>query len=317
MSIQRLRRFALLAALALLSVLAGCGSGTIEGALKPTRIITFGDAFSDVGQTGAKFTVNDGSVNIWTQEAAALYGRSITPSSAGGLGYSVGNARVILKPDAAGSSATPTIKEQIDTFLASNTIGPNDLVMINGGLSDLIVQWNAVLSGAQSQAQMTVNLTQAANDLAAQVRRLTVAGATHVVLVGIYNGGRTPWGTSTGGGTVLNDAMNTFNNTLLLAVGDLGGSVLYVDIAYFYNLVTGNPKAYSLLDSTSIICASVDPANGIGIGVNQVNSRLCSLSFIPAGLNYNQYFFADGVYPTPQAHRLFGDYVYARVTQRW
>jgi phospholipase/lecithinase/hemolysin len=35
------------------------------------------------------------------------------------------------------------------------------------------------------------------------------------------------------------------------------------------------------------------------------------------GLDYNIYFFADQVYPTPAAHRLFGDFAYTRMRARW
>jgi phospholipase/lecithinase/hemolysin len=317
MTIQFLRRIALLAAWSASALMAGCGSGTIESQLQPSRFIAFGDGFSDVGQTGAKYTVNDGSTNIWVQEVAGLYGLGISPAAAGGNGYAQGNARITQKPDAAQNALTPTIKEQIDAFLARDRIGANDVVIMNGGISDTIVQWAATLSGRQTQAQMNANLQQAGTDLATQVRRLVQAGATHVVLTGSYNVGRTPWGTGTGGGTILNDAMVTFNTALLLAIVDLGANVLYIDGAYYYNLVTGVPSAYSLTDSTSIMCTSKDPGNGIGVGLNQINSALCTPATIVNGLNYNLYFFADSIYPTPAAQRLFGDYVFGRLRTRW
>jgi outer membrane lipase/esterase len=36
-----------------------------------------------------------------------------------------------------------------------------------------------------------------------------------------------------------------------------------------------------------------------------------------ANLDYSTYVFADRVYPTPVAQRLFGDYAYARLRARW
>ena len=56
---------------------------------------------------------------------------------------------------------------------------------------------------------------------------------------------------------------------------------------------------------------------GIGIGAGQVNSALCTPSTIVAGADYNRYVFADKVYLTPNAQRLFGDYAQQTLSHRW
>ena len=48
-------------------------------------------------------------------------------------------------------------------------------------------------------------------------------------------------------------------------------------------------------------------------GSNQVNSLLCTPSTILAGQNYQDYIFADRVYPTPRAHQHFAEYVRERL----
>ena len=98
--------------------MAACGSGTIESQLQPSRVVAFGDGMADLGQAGARYTVNDGTVNIWTQDMASRFGVSLAAAAAGGTSFATGNARIIAKPDAAGNSATPTVAEQIDGFLA-------------------------------------------------------------------------------------------------------------------------------------------------------------------------------------------------------
>ena len=111
MAVNWLRRSVLAAAgVSAAMLLAGCGSSTIESALKPERFIAFGDGLSDVGQVnGARYTINDGSVNNWAQQLAATYGITLTPVSTGGTSYAQGNARVTAHPDAAGSaSASPS-----------------------------------------------------------------------------------------------------------------------------------------------------------------------------------------------------------------
>ena len=59
------------------------------------------------------------------------------------------------------------------------------------------------------------------------------------------------------------------------------------------------------------------PGDEIGIGAGEVNSALCTTSTLLAGADQNRYLFADTVYLTPAAHRLFGDYAYNQLRERW
>ncbi|MBX3656581.1 MAG: SGNH/GDSL hydrolase family protein [Ramlibacter sp.] len=312
-----LRRAVLVLACASAALLASCGSSSIESALTPSRFIAFGDGFSDLGQNGSRYTVNDGTINVWTAYMASLYGQTLTTASAGGLSYARGNARVVAKPDAAGNTATLTISEQIDAFLASNTLGADDVVVLNGGISDIVTQMAAVTAGSQTSADMIANVKQAGRDLGAQVRRLVQAGGKHVVVAGAYNLAKSPWAASIGQGDLLLEASSRFNEELLVSIVDLGANVLYVDTAFHYNLVTAVPANYDLTDATTAVCTSVDPGPGIGTGAGKVNSAQCTAGTILSGLNYTLYAFADGLYPTPRAHQLFGEYAYNRVRARW
>lgn len=316
MSCHWKRRALLALASASALLLAACGSGTIESQLQPSRVVSFGDGMSDLGQAGSRYTVNDGSANIWTQDMASRFGRPLVASAAGGNSYATGNARVISKPDAAGSSATPTVKEQIDTFLAIGAIGANDLVLVNGGTADIIAEMAQVTAGAQTSEQMIADVGQAGRDLAAQVRRLVQAGGKHVVVVGSYNLGRSPWAAAIGQGGLLTQASTKFNEEMLVALVDQGANVLYVDAALFFNLVTGNPGSYDVVNVTEGVCTSVDPGPGIGIGSGQVNSALCTTATLRA-TNYNQFLFADAVYFSPEGQRKFGQYAFDRIRSRW
>jgi len=80
-----MRRSVLAAACAAAALLAACGSSTTESAITPDRFIAFGDAHSDVGQKGTRYTINDGSINNWTLQVADRYGKTLTSASAGGL----------------------------------------------------------------------------------------------------------------------------------------------------------------------------------------------------------------------------------------
>lgn len=303
------------------ALLAACGSSSTESALTPARLISFGDAFSDLGQTGGKYTVNDGSTNHWLQQLAARYGRTITASASGGTGFARASARVLGKPDPAGSTDTPTLAEQIDAFLAANTFGGDDLVILSGGMADVVTEGKAFLAGTQTRAEMVARTRQAGDDLAAQAKRLVDAGARQVVVVGTINLGITPWGQASGEAGALQEASRNLNDAFLIASVEqkLGTHVLYVDAAYYFNLAADSRtiRDFGLNNSVDVVCTSADPGPGIGLGAGQVNSALCTPGTIRPGANYNEYMFADALYTTPHLQRQFGDYTYDRTRNRW
>lgn len=317
MAANWMRRTALVAACASAMLLAACGSSTTESAITPDRFIAFGDAHSDIGQKGSRYTVNNGSVNNWTLQLASHYQKTLAPVSSGGLSYAQGNARIAAQPDAAGDASTPTITAQIDSFLATKTFAANDIVLLNGGISDLIVGMAAVRAGTLSSADY---LTQAHDNgvaLAAQVRRLVAAGAPHILMTGSYDLGKTPWATAIGQTELLSQASTRFNEAVLVAIEDLGEHVLFIDSAYYVNLFTSTGSAYSFTNSKAAVCTSVDAGNGIGTGTGQVNSALCTASTLLAGANADQYVFADNVYLAPSAHRQIGTFMYDKLRARW
>ena len=83
MAANWMRRTALVAACASALLLAACGSSTTESAITPDRFIAFGDAYSDIGQKGSRYTVNNDTVNNWTLQLASHYQKTLAPVSAG------------------------------------------------------------------------------------------------------------------------------------------------------------------------------------------------------------------------------------------
>jgi outer membrane lipase/esterase len=319
MAFEWTRRALLALAPAALLALAGCGSGTIESQFTPTRMVVFGDALSDMGNTGTRYSVNDNATEMWVKLLALDYNVGLAKSASGGTDYATGNARVVLKPDAAGSNATPTIKEQIDTFLAANgnAFATGDIVVIQGGMSDVIVQMQAFRAGTITSDQLLANVRQAGRDFATQAKRLTAAGAAHVVVIGVPDFKATPWAVTIGQQSLLSTVSTAFNDAMLADLTNEGEKMLYIDIALLFNLMASNPAAYGMTNSADVACNSVDPGPGIGIGTNQVNSALCTPSTIVTGVNYSSYMWADPVYPTPSAHSRIADYVFQRVRNRW
>jgi outer membrane lipase/esterase len=317
MAANWMRRTVLVAACASAALLAACGSSTTESAITPARFIAFGDANSDVGQNGARYTVNDGSINNWTLQIAANYDRPLAAASAGGKSYAVGNARVAAQPDASGNASTPTITQQIDRYLASDTFASEDVVLLSGGISDVIAGMASVNAGTLTEAEMVAEARKAGEALAAQVKRLVDAGAKYVVVAGTYDLGKTPWAKTIDREALLSNASSRFNDGLRVDIVDLGANVLYVDLAYYVNLYTSVPGNFGFNNEKTPVCTSVDAANGIGIGAGQVNSALCTPSTVLAGADPVSYVFADSVYLTPSAQRQFGTYAYDRLKERW
>lgn len=315
-------RILLLAASAAALLLTACGGGgddsdTVESALRPTRMVVFGDGYADLGQTGTRFTINGVGTSIWTEQLASRYGLSLA-NAPGGTSYATAHARSAAEPDnAIGAPGTPTVKEQIDAFFAAGrSFTSSDLVIVNAGIGDIVAEFRQVRLGTQSSATALANIRQSARDLGAQVRRLVNAGARHVVIVGPYNLGRSPWATQTAQTTALADASAKFNEDFLVSVVDLGNFVFYVDLAFFNNLVISNPGAFGMSNAADLACGpgAIDAGEGIGTGLGQVSSGLCNTTTLAGSTSYT---FADRIYVTPLAHQKFGDYAFDRIRSRW
>lgn len=309
------------------TLLAACGSSTVDSAISPQRVVAFGDGNADLGQvSGRTYTVTAPDIYAnWTSQIALGYGKTLTSVSAGGLSYAQGNARVTTSPDAAGNASTPTVQQQITNFLASNQFDGDDLVLVSAGLSDVVVQAQAVLTNGLSRDTALANARTAGVELARQVNRMINAGAKYVAVAGAYTIGKGPWGVALNNAGVsdaegfLNQLSSKFNEGFKVEgvnLGLTGDKVLYVDFEEYVNYIYNTPAAFSVGNTNTTVCNSVDTGNGIGTGTNQINSALCSKDTV-IDSNYDQYLFADRVYLTPNVHRQFGNWAYDQIRSRW
>jgi len=309
------RTFLATACVALLAT--GCGSSTTESAFTPTRLLAFGDGFTDIGQKGSSYTINDGSTNNWTLQIAAHYGLTLQPASTGGLSYAQGNARIHTTPDAAGDAATPTLERQIDTFLGNGQFQPGDLVLLGAGVADLVAGMAHVTTGEHSAEQYLAAARAAGEAMAGQVRRLSNSGAQNIFVTGSYDLARTPWAKTIQQQELLSQASRNFNDGLLSHIADLTQTVAFVDAAYYVNLFEGASGGYGFSHVDNPVCTSIDAGAGIGIGAGEINSALCTPSTLVPDADSERYLFADKIYLTPAAQRQFGNYVYDRLRVRW
>ncbi len=291
-------RLALVVAAGML--VSACGSGTTFEPLAPTRVISFGDGLSDLGQTGSRFTMNDGSVNIWVERVAVNYSKTITASVTGGLGFAYGGARI--------DTGANSISNQISTFLslpaATSTLGASDLIVIDAGIAELAALAQDRVAGTlASDSALNTAADTAGKALAIQVRRLTAAGAKHVVIANALDFGKTPFASTVGRAAAFTAATRAFNDSLKIALADLSTGVLLVDNEAYVNLLYNSPETLgtggiaTAAACTGAVTLCTDTANVVS--------------------NYTVYLFADDRHLTPNAHRLVGDNAYSKIKTRW
>lgn len=286
-------------------LLGACGSGSVVSDFNPQRFLTVGDGFMDVGQAGHRFTVNDGTHN-WVQALAAHYNVTLTAASAGGWGYAQGHARVTAEDTSSGANA-PSVSAQIDALLARTSFQTNaDLTLVNGGIADIV----AAVQATGISADTTAAVRAAGTALGQQVRRLVNAGATHVVITGVYNLGHTPWARGLGQQGPIEDLSEAFNTALRLEIENMrDNKVQYFDAEQFFNLVHNVPSNFPVDNVSDPACATPD-------------ATTCTAATLVAGADHNRYLWADSLYIAPAAQRLFVNEsytanAYTTLRQRW
>ena len=112
-----------LVALASAALLAACGGGsTVVSDFTPTRAVAFGDSMTYLGTAAdgtGRYTIKDGTTNLWALQLAERYGLTLTRSAAGGSGYAEAHARVTASTDARGTASSGNVKQQIEKLWAT------------------------------------------------------------------------------------------------------------------------------------------------------------------------------------------------------
>ncbi|MEI7430133.1 MAG: SGNH/GDSL hydrolase family protein, partial [Betaproteobacteria bacterium] len=187
-----------------------------------SNVYFFGDSLSDSGTyapligNSARFTNNPGTV--WTDNLGARYGKPVStayaawqtggPETAGGFkplrngnNFAVGGARVNAVPGLIGSFPglrpyIPPVSTQISDFLARGPVDTKALYAIMAGSNDIITHVNLVMANASTAEEAHAAVLKAAQDFVAQVERLQSAGVSKLMVIGIPDIGKTPFGSS-------------------------------------------------------------------------------------------------------------------------
>ncbi|TCK44618.1 phospholipase/lecithinase/hemolysin [Paraburkholderia sp. BL8N3] len=361
----RFARFA--TASAALALLAACGGGGDDnnnsappGGIK-LQVVSFGDSLSDAGTYspvaarnfgGGRFTTNPGQV--WTQDVAQYYGDTLTPAATGGFGvpltaapgfgYAQGGARVKLQPgighapagtpnaDYAQATTIP-VNDQVSSYLAAHgSFNANQLVLINGGANDILLNLSQAQAAAAAaaagqitpaQALAAANaaqqaIGQAAIDLASVIGRVVQAGATHVVVSTVPNIGGSPQGLlSSDKGVALTKASQGFNLALQGALTQAGllSKVIYVDVYSWIDGVTANFQSLGFTVSNTGTACNLQSMIANATASGQPNpsafgtSLFCSpQTYTVAGADQS-YMYADTLHPTTHLYALYAQNV--------
>jgi phospholipase/lecithinase/hemolysin len=313
-----------------------------------------------------------------TLKPAYLGGFGRPLAAAGGFGYAQGGSDVAnaqgkgWAPNNMAATTVPIVG-QVQNYLSAHTsFNANQLVLVNGGAND-IFQFaentaNLTALGAALQTQFPLlvqagklpntqagqvafivgylqqlsnpQVAQAASQLAAQVKTIVNAGATHVVVSTVPDIGNTPLGVaanaSTPGSAALLSGISAAYNYLfvqnLTALGLLGtGKVIVVDAFTWQDQQLPNYKALGFtVSNTGTACnltamqtnatayARANPSATNGLTPEQYgaqfgSSLFCSpQTYTVAGADQT-YMFADTVHPSSHMHALFAQYVQQQI----
>lgn len=317
-------------AVALPLLLAACAT---DMHMPPKNLISFGDSLSDLGSYsprnaavgGGKFTVNPGP--IWVENIARHYDLKIGPNRTGGWGFPIavmggtaygeGGSRVSQQPGSNNTDAskgpgsgqtTRPVREQIDTHLASHggKFQPDDLVLVWAGANDVFR--HVLFVPAPSQEVAEARIRDAADELAADVRRMAAAGAHRMVVLNLEDYGTTPSSRSASAekAALLTAVGRAFNAQL--AKGLMGTGAMLVDVERLYSRIKEEPTKFGLTNVRDQACRLTDlPMRSV---------TYCTRETLTSPEAAATYLYADGVHPSPAGHRIIAEHVLSALDGR-
>jgi phospholipase/lecithinase/hemolysin len=343
------RFFIRLCFLFLLSFLTSCGGGSGDNLPPVNRIIVFGDSMSDSGTYapaaqavgGGKFTVNPGMV--WVEEIARKYQITITPAITGGFGitsiscpsnnqqtctnFAQGGSRVtdINGIGHASGALTLPILSQMDQFLQrQNNFSTSDLVFVFAGHNDVLFQANTFDTLASAYGNSTANqlvtqsIASAATELASYVQtKLLNQGAKRVVIMKMIDPAQSPAGTASGSSVQqrMTQLTNLFNQTLQNQLPS-DGRIFWYDSNQYFQTVYSTALSFNITNKTIPVCDAAKIAQITAQQITNGSSLFCSTQTLVNGLSADTSLFADGLHPTPAAHKILANDLFNFLTNK-
>lgn len=194
---------------------------------------------------------------------------------------------------------------------------PNQLVLINGGANDLLLNLQTVQTNPLDLPKALFAVDEAAVDLANVVDKAIKSGAQHVVRLNLADFGKSPEGVSSGLGSLITTVVKTFNDTLavtLLVKGDLHKVILIDEFSFLDQTVANfQSEGFTTFDTGSACNPDAEIAIATGLGLSDPNffddSLFCSPQTLVAPNADQTFIFADNIHPTTHYSNLFAKFV--------
>jgi outer membrane lipase/esterase len=266
-------------------------------------IYFFGDSLTDMGSfkpvlppgTGL-FTTNPGP--MWALPFAQHYGFTATPANQGGNDYAYGGGNVTALPgypDAPPTSSAVPIVTQISQHLAKGPLDPSAIYSVWGGANDMNATLEKVFTGQMTQAQAQAYMAGVAQDLVAQVARLSAAGARYIIVVDVPDVGKTPDAVDAHQSAAITAFAQYFNGLVRTGLDGLGIQTIRLNTFALLDEVMANPAAYGFTNSTQRACGAT-PA------------LICTSANFVTPNAPQTYVYADGHHPTTALSAIFAQY---------
>ena len=297
-------RHAVVAAIALASVVAVAFMPSTASAAQFNHLVVFGDSLTDVGNLAqadggllpgplsnyAPGMFTDGSAttpstkilgNYAYQLNSALGFSTLAPSTTGGTDYSYGGA-ITGGSQTLDSVNIPGMQAQVDSFINSSPTDPaGNLYLLWGGANDIL---NAAEASGATATSINGAATTAANNVYGEINTLYQAGARDFIWLNLPNLALTPEGSGLSTAADLTTAISDFNSSFNQYVGAIESGVFpgmkidAVDVSTLFNSLVSDPGKYGFTNVTG-------SAQG------------------QTGVNPDQYLFWDGLHPTTAADK--------------
>ncbi len=292
-----------------LVLLAACGSSSKFEEFIPTRIVSVGDQLSYLGNSALtpafsdRFTINntatDTGVNNWVLQLAASYGLSTNLTTA--------DPAVVARTD-----ATANRVSDLAGRLTGFTSRSGDMLVVNGGVADIIALADAVADTPASTAQALADIAAAGANLQSFLTSQQNS-FKHILVLNAYDMRSSPYASSKtlstyngGFSQFLHDMTRAFNNGLIRNAGTFpaGSGIRLFDLETLFlnaNLYNFGITAAGMTSTTST-CPSF---------TTEAIRKACTTTTAAASRSdYASYLFADTKFPSPVAHQLLGSQVY-------
>ena len=300
------------------TLLAACGSSSKYDEFIPTRIVSVGDQLSYLGNgtlTPAysdRFTVNnlagDATTNNWVLQLAASYGLSTDLSAP--------NPAVVGTADPVSNKVS-----NLEARLATVTPRSGDMLVVNGGMADIIALAEAVATGAKTSVQALSEIETAGSDLQAILLR-QLSQYKNILVVNAYDLKNSPYAsernlsanpalTRAAFQQLLQDMTRAFNTALIRNAGTFasGTGIRLFDAETLFL----NANLYNIGITTEGLSTGTCSSFATPAVTDDNSTRVACTTTAAATLkpNYDTYLYADTKFPTPAAHRLLGTQAYA------